>query len=181
MIGSPALFRCFVEEREKVLARNPETLRFLIAESVRVKARIVAADEREGGFRRVLNLGHTVGHALEVQTRYRLLLHGEAVAWGMIAVTRIARALGKLDARVAEGIESAVLAMGPLPRVDVRGQSLIEQMRADKKTEGGAVHLVIPTDVGKVEVVRDVPEGIIAEGVAHMRQLARGHAQVQVA
>ncbi|MBA3914043.1 MAG: 3-dehydroquinate synthase [Acidobacteriales bacterium] len=181
VIGSPALFRCFVEEREKIMVRDPETLRFVISESVRVKARIVAADEREDGLRRVLNLGHTVGHALEVQTRYRLLLHGEAVAWGMIAATHMATLLGKLDPRVAEVMQNTVFSLGPLPRVDVRAQSLIEHMRSDKKTEGGAIHLVIPMDVGKVEVVRDVPEGIIADGIAHMRQLARGQEQVQVA
>ena len=75
----------------KSLRRDAKTLEWVIAESVRLKAEVVSADEREGGLRRVLNLGHTIGHALESATKYRHFLHGEAVAWGMIAATYIAQ------------------------------------------------------------------------------------------
>ena len=76
----------------QILKRDPVELEWVIAESVKLKAEVVSADEREGGLRRVLNFGHTIGHALEAETGYRSFLHGEAVAWGMIAATNIAAA-----------------------------------------------------------------------------------------
>ena len=79
---------------------------------------MVAADEKESDLRRILNFGHTVGHALESATGYSQFLHGEAVGWGMIAATDIAYASGVCSAEVARQIKSAVLAYGPLPRRD---------------------------------------------------------------
>src|SRR4029077_10514575 len=96
VIGSPELFREFEVNRERILKRDPPTVERLIAESVRLKAHVVSVDEKENGLRRVLNFGHTIGHALEAETGYRTLLHGEAVAWGMVAAARIAAGVGKL-------------------------------------------------------------------------------------
>ena len=93
-----------------------QPLEWLIAESVRLKAEVVSADEREGGLRRVLNFGHTIGHALEAASGYRRFLHGEAVAWGMIAATHIAAATGRIDKNDAGRISEAVLGLGKLPR-----------------------------------------------------------------
>jgi len=74
-----------------VLARQPEVVERLISECVRIKAEVVSADERESGLRMILNLGHTVGHALEAETGYTRFLHGEAVSFGMRAVTLLAQ------------------------------------------------------------------------------------------
>ena len=73
---------------------------------------MVSADEREGGLRQVLNLGHTIGHAIEAETRYRQLLHGEAVAWGMVAATNIAVSTGKLDSVTGGRITNSVIGFG---------------------------------------------------------------------
>jgi 3-dehydroquinate synthase len=90
IIGDPELFKLFEDRRREILDRDPVVIEKVIADSVRLKASVVSADEREGGLRQILNLGHTIGHALEAETRYTQLLHGEAVAWGMIAATHIA-------------------------------------------------------------------------------------------
>ena len=90
IIGNVELFIRFEQNRARILKRDPVELEWLIAQSVKLKAEVVSADEHEGGLRRVLNLGHTIGHALEAETKYRALLHGEAVAWGMVAATNIA-------------------------------------------------------------------------------------------
>src|ERR1700691_6282277 len=115
VIGDAELFRLFEDRRREILDRDPVVLEKVIANSVRLKASVVSADEREGGLREILNLGHTIGHALEAETRYTQLLHGEAVAWGMIAATHIALSIGKLDTVAAGRITSAVLGFGKLP------------------------------------------------------------------
>ena len=98
VIGKPELFRALETIPVKELRGDAVKFEWVIAESVRLKAEVVSSDERENGLRRVLNLGHTIGHALEAETKYRHFLHGEAVAWGMIAAARIAAAMGKTDA-----------------------------------------------------------------------------------
>src|SRR5260370_41963768 len=97
IIGDPGLFRLFEEKRREILDRDPAVVEKVIADSGRLKASVVSADERVGGLRQVLNLGHTIGHALEAETRYTQLLHGEAGAWGMIGATHIALSTAKLD------------------------------------------------------------------------------------
>src|SRR5712691_5194775 len=115
VIGNPELFGQFEHNKEKILKRDSAALEWVIAESVKLKASVVSADEKEGGLRRILNFGHTIGHALEAETGYRGLLHGEAVGWGMIAAAYIAEITGKADASTAERIRGAVLGLGPLP------------------------------------------------------------------
>src|SRR5580698_3148258 len=93
IIASEPLFRILAEQRAEVLAQSPEVVDHIIAESVRIKAEVVSADERESGLRRILNFGHTFGHALEAETQYTRFLHGEAVSWGMRAATYLAEIL----------------------------------------------------------------------------------------
>ena len=95
VIRNPAIFELMESKRDALLARDGALLEKLIAECIRVKAEVVSADEREGGERRILNFGHTIGHALEAETRYKKLLHGEAVGWGMIAAALIGYALDR--------------------------------------------------------------------------------------
>jgi 3-dehydroquinate synthase len=170
VIGRPELFLQLEKIRIKALRRDREALEWVIAESVRLKAEVVSADERESGLRQVLNFGHTIGHALEAATNYRHFLHGEAVAWGMIAAADIAAAVGKLDRGDAQRIRRAVLAFGPLPAVEVRSQRVLHLLQADKKTRDGVVHFVLPTEIGKVEIVNDVPAPIVKEAVDGLRR-----------
>ncbi len=175
VISNPEIFRRMEMEleREKVLQRDPQELEWLIAECVRVKADVVAADEREGGLRRILNFGHTIGHALEAETGYKQFLHGEAVAWGMVAAAMIAAALQLTDADTARRIISTVLAYAPLPKVDARGKRIAHRLAADKKTLDGIVHFVLPRSIGQVEVVADVPERAVIQAVDELRYLSQ--------
>jgi len=157
----------------EILKRDPLELEWLIAASVKLKAEVVSADEREGGLRRVLNLGHTIGHALEAETGYGQLLHGEAVAWGMIAATNIALTVGRTDSVTAGRIADAVLSLGRLPEVKVNTRKVLARLQTDKKTKDSVVHFVLPREIGKVEVVNDVPERAIADGVEQIRRLSR--------
>jgi 3-dehydroquinate synthase len=173
IIGDAGLFHMFEDRRREILDRDPAVVEKVIADSVRLKASVVSADEREGGLRQVLNLGHTIGHALEAETRYVQLLHGEAVAWGMITATHIALSTGKLDSVTAGRITSAILSMGRLPRMKIQTASILKRLYADKKTRQGVVHFVLPRDIGKVEIVSEVPEPAIKLAVEEIRKLAR--------
>ena len=172
IIGNVELFRLFENRRREILDRDPGVIEKVIAESVRLKAQVVSADEREGGLRQVLNLGHTIGHALEAETRYTQLLHGEAVAWGMIAATQIALATGRLDPASAERITSATVSLGKLPRVKFQVAGVLKRLQTDKKTRQGVVHLVLPTQIGKVEIVNDVRTSVVRSAIEEIRKLA---------
>lgn len=174
IIGNVELFLRFEQNRARILKRDPVELEWLIAQSVKLKAEVVSADEHEGGLRRVLNLGHTIGHALETETNYRSLLHGEAVAWGMIAASNIALAVGRTDSVTAGRIADAVLSLGRLPEVNVSARKILGRLQSDKKTQNGVVHFVLPREIGKVEIASDVPEHAIIDSVEELRRLSRG-------
>jgi 3-dehydroquinate synthase len=164
IIASEPLFRLMVDRRADVLARQPEAVEQMIAESVRIKAEVVSADERESGLRRILNFGHTFGHALEAETRYERFLHGEAVAWGMRAATHLA-ALERMLPDTAE-LLNAIEAYGPIPALDGIGAEAIQsRLAADKKTVHGRVHFVLPTAIGAVEVRSGVAEAHVRAAI----------------
>ena len=173
IIGNAGLFRLFEEQRREILDRDPVVIEKVIVESVRLKARVVSVDEREGGLRQVLNLGHTIGHALEAETRYTQLLHGEAVAWGMIAATHIAFSTGRLDEGTAERITSAILGFGRLPSMKIQTAGVLKRLHSDKKARQGVVHFVLPTKIGKVEIVGDVPAAVVRSAVDEIRKLSQ--------
>jgi len=174
IIGDLDLFLRFEQKRAQILKRDPHEIEGVIAQSVKLKAEVVSADEHEGGLRRVLNLGHTIGHALEAETGYTTLLHGEAVAWGLIAATNIALTVGRTDRVTAGRIADAVLSLGRLPEITVSPARILARLQADKKTEGGVVHFVLPREIGKVEVAADVPERVVIAAVEDLRRLSRG-------
>jgi 3-dehydroquinate synthase len=173
VIGNPELFREFEQNRAAIAKRDPSTVERLIAESVRLKAHVVSVDEKENGLRRVLNFGHTIGHALEAETGYRTLLHGEAVAWGMIAAARVATRVGKLSEHDAMRIRDATREVGRLPKLEVRGRSILKRLQSDKKTRNGKVHFVLPTEIGKVKIVNDVPPEVVLSAVEEIRELSQ--------
>jgi 3-dehydroquinate synthase len=159
MTSSPALFERLVRERSAVFARAPQTLLAVISESCRIKASIVSADEREAGPRRILNFGHTAGHALEAVTSYRRFRHGEAVAHGMLVAAEVARQRGVLADSDRGALADLVAGLGPLPPVgDVSARQMLEAMRHDKKVVEGRLHYVLPTAIGATAIVNDVTE-----------------------
>jgi 3-dehydroquinate synthase len=174
IIGSVELFLRFEQNRARILKRDPGEVEWVIAQSVKLKAEVVSADEHEGGLRRVLNLGHTIGHALESETGYKHLLHGEAVAWGMIAATNIALSVGRTDSVTAGRIADAILSLGALPEISVSAKKILARLQADKKTQNGVVHFVLPREIGKVEIASDVPENSVLNAVEELRRLSRG-------
>ena len=172
IIGDRQLFHIFENNRQEISKRDPQILEKVIADSVRLKAAVVASDEREHGLRQVLNLGHTIGHALESETRYRHFLHGEAVAWGMVAAANLALSTKRLDSVAAGRLTDAVLSMGRLPKVDVRSRNILKRLKFDKKTSNGVVHFVLPRDIGKEEIVNDVPEKAVITAVDELRRIS---------
>ncbi len=128
-----------------------------IASACRIKAEVVEKDEREGDHRRVLNLGHTLGHALEATTRYRRFTHGEAVGWGLVGAAWIATRKGLLPESAFDAIAAAVDHLGPRPRIsDLPADKVLAAMAADKKVREGRPVFVLPTAVGRVEIRSDV-------------------------
>jgi 3-dehydroquinate synthase len=172
IIRRPDIFDRMDAERALVVERDPAMLEWLITESVRVKADVVGADERESGERRILNFGHTIGHALEAETEYKYFLHGEAVAWGMIAATMIAAGLQKTDSTTAQRIISSVLALAPLPKIEVSARRTANRIKGDKKTIHGVTHFILPVEIGKVDVVTDVPERAVVRAIEELQYLS---------
>ena len=159
MIASRALFERVASDSKAIFARDPDVLLPAIAESCRIKAEIVSADERESGPRRVLNYGHTVGHALEAVTKYRRFRHGEAIAYGMLAAANLAAARGALAPRERQALADLIALLGPLPAVNDLSASLVmEAVRRDKKIIKGQLHFVICIEIGATTVVDDVAE-----------------------
>jgi len=128
---------------------EPVTWVEVVARAAAVKARIVSSDEREGGLRKALNLGHTVGHALETATGYTRFLHGEAVAWGLVAEARLARRRGLLGEDGAGRLERVTARIGPLPSItDLDPERVLAALVRDKKRDDLGVAWVLPTDDG---------------------------------
>lgn len=173
VIRNPAIFKRMEDDCEGLLRRDAAVLERLIADCIRVKAEVVTADERESGERRILNFGHTIGHALEAETGYKHFLHGEAVAWGMIAATRLGEGMQRIDSPTAQRIVALVLRYGKLPKVEVRSKAIVKRLLADKKTVGGVPHFILPREIGKVEVVNSVSERDVIRVVKELKQLSQ--------
>jgi 3-dehydroquinate synthase len=130
---------------------SPEGWQQLVTRAVRVKVAVVSADERETGPRQALNLGHTVGHALEAATGFERFLHGEAVAWGLLAATSLSRRRGLISPRAADRLADAVARVGPLPPLhDLQVEGVLAHLAHDKKRDRQGPAWVLPTDDGVV-------------------------------
>jgi 3-dehydroquinate synthase len=162
LLGDAELFALIEKHPQDLIARRPETLLEVIRRSIEVKRRLVEADEREARARALLNLGHTFAHAIETLHDYRGVLHGEAVAAGMILACRLAVSLGRFPAEEAARVARVLGALGlavELGGAD-RGR-LFELMFRDKKARAGRLRLVLPAAVGRAELVEDAPESAV--------------------
>jgi 3-dehydroquinate synthase len=145
-------FYAWLRDRSRALRdRDPATLAVAIERSCAAKARIVAADEREGGVRAILNLGHTFGHAIEAAQGYGNWLHGEAVAAGMVLAARFSRHRGWLSATAVQDLigwlQEQALPVDPPPDMDLA--AWLEPMRRDKKVVDGALRFVLLRAIGE--------------------------------
>ena len=174
IIRDRALVRFMEEHAREVLGRDAKALEKVIAASIRMKAGVVNQDERESGLRMILNLGHTVGHALEQATGYKALLHGEAVGWGMVAALYLARKRGTISGAQFERLESLIHLYGPLPALKLRPAKVVAATGADKKNVGGVRRFVLPLGIGDAGVVEDVTPAEIEAAVRYMLARAGG-------
>jgi 3-dehydroquinate synthase len=166
IIRSPKLFDLMASESEDVLARKVSAVDWMIEESVRIKTQVVSADEKENDLRRILNFGHTFGHALEAETGYSRFLHGEAVGFGMKAAVRLSRSIGMLGEEDERRIIEAIDRYGTLPSPErVSAESIVARMYADKKTLQGRIHLILPDRIGHVRIVSGLGEGLLIDAV----------------
>lgn len=157
VIASEDLFETCEARMGALLDCDVDALLPVITACCRIKAAVVTEDERESGLRRILNFGHTVGHALEAVTQYRLLRHGEAVAYGMRAASAIAAARGMWTAQADERLAALLQRMGPLPSIaSLDADAIVEATRRDKKVVAGALHFVLPTRIGDTTTATDV-------------------------
>lgn len=165
LIGDPGLFSLLEDHADSMVRRDPDVVSQLVRRSVRVKARIVSADERETGLRAVLNLGHTIGHALESQGGFDELAHGEAVALGLVAILRWGERLGVTPPALRARTVSLLSRLG-LP-TELSAEALeraAPYLGSDKKRAGARVTLVLAREVGDV-TTRSVDLGELARAL----------------
>jgi 3-dehydroquinate synthase len=177
-IADAELFRFLERHMLALLRRDLAALAWVIPRCIRIKARIVAQDEREGGLREILNFGHTFGHALEAVTGYRRFLHGEAIGWGLYAATLLGLATTRIPESEATRVIRLVASVGPLPRLGaIRAAQLRRILAGDKKARGGRVRWVLPRRIGKVQRGVELPWKLIARTISELAEIdakARG-------
>ncbi len=173
LVLSPTLLASLEERADALLALEPAATMEVVGESMALKAQVVAEDERElTGRRSILNYGHTIGHALEAATNYNVLLHGEAVAWGMAGAAELGRRLGLTPPALVERQSALLRRFGllrPLPPIGV--DAVLAAISLDKKVVGKSVRWVLLAAVGQpalrsdvpADVVRDVLQGLLSE------------------
>ncbi|WP_017652337.1 3-dehydroquinate synthase [Fortiea contorta] len=150
---------------------QPELIDTILSRSCQAKADVVSKDEKEAGLRAILNYGHTVGHAVESLTGYRLLKHGEAVAIGMVAAGQIAVEMGLWSKEDTER-QNALIQKAGLPTqlpdgIDIA--AIIAALQLDKKVRDGKVRFVLPTQIGVVKVTDEVPSEIVEKVLQGMQ------------
>jgi 3-dehydroquinate synthase len=163
VINDLDFFNFLLSNQNDILALEPAIVEPVIAHCCTIKARVVEADEREADLRRILNYGHTLGHAVEAASHFTIP-HGMAISMGMVAVNTIAVGKGLLTAEKAQRIKDALQGFGlPVaipPELDRR--QMTELLKSDKKSVGGRPFFVLPIQIGKVIISDDVDDALIA-------------------
>ncbi len=168
LIGDLELFEWLEANIERLRAREPEALTYAIHRSCQDKAAVVAADEREGGKRALLNLGHTFGHAIETGMGYGQWLHGEAVGCGMVMAARMSARLGWIDEQ-AVARTTELVARGGLPTeppAEMSAERFLELMAVDKKVIDGTLRLVLLKAIGQAVVTADFDPAALHDTVS---------------
>lgn len=162
-IRDARLFARLEAEAEALLALDRAVLVPVLERAVRIKARVVAQDEREGGVRMLLNFGHTVGHAIEALHRYRGLLHGEAVAIGMVYAAERSEALGRAPAGTTRRLRSLCERIGlPTELPDFPRSAYLSALKVDKKKKDSTIRFVVLEGIGRATTVALRPAEIVA-------------------
>ncbi len=172
IIRDPRLFRLLESKRDAILQRDAVLLEKAVRYSVTVKAHIVERDEHEAGERMLLNFGHTFGHALETALGYKTLLHGEAVAWGMLAALHLSVQLGSMRQNEADRAAELVRAYGPLPRFHLDISQVVSIAARDKKHTSSAQRYILASAIGSAFVAQGVPLADIRNSFNYILRLA---------
>ena len=157
-----SFFEYLEQNTEAICSRKPECLAYVIRRCCEIKAQVVESDEKESGLRAILNYGHTLGHAFETQAGYRELVHGEAVAIGMVLATRISVRLGHCSEADAERIATLItrFGLGVSPPPFERSR-LLDAILTDKKNRDGAISFICNQGVGNYAVEQLLPEKLL--------------------
>ena len=158
IICDSKLLGYLTQEKELICSADAEALLRVVSDSVRIKSEIVMQDERESGLRMTLNFGHTLGHAIEAATEYKVLLHGEAVGWGSVAALHLGLQRKCINRSEFDEMVSAIHAFGPLPAFTATAERLVELTASDKKARSGRRAFVLPIAVGAVKIVYDITD-----------------------
>lgn len=162
VIYDAGFFHFLAEQRQAILARDLAVLEEVIARCCEIKAAVVAADEREADLRRILNFGHTLGHAVEAASNFAMA-HGLAVGLGMVAACRLAVGKGIFSQTEAETVRLLIAGYGLPTEIPQQfsPQQIKSFLKTDKKTVGGRPFFVLPTEIGKVVITDAVSEELI--------------------
>jgi 3-dehydroquinate synthase len=159
------------DNADRLLGLDPDALGYALYEGCKVKATVVSQDERENDLRAILNLGHTIGHALEAVAGYGELVHGEAIAIGMVGSARLAVRFG-YSPGIADVTEAIFRKLGLPVRIpdNIQTEDIMSAMLHDKKFQEGKMVFVVPTAIGTVEIRNDVPSSWVREIVDGLRE-----------
>lgn len=159
VIKDAALFDYLGIHAERILALDTDRLGHIIETSCAIKAKVVELDEKETNYRRILNFGHTIGHAIETLTSYTAFKHGECVAVGMVYAGKLSQETGHCSEDVSRRIYSLVKRFGlPTDLPDLSTDEIIEAMRLDKKAADQKIMFVLVKEIGQIEFVKNISE-----------------------
>lgn len=161
----------FINENFEILRdlEDMEKMEYVILRSCEIKAEVVAEDEKESGLRRILNFGHTIGHAIESLTDYKIYLHGEAITLGMIAAGWISKRIGILEQEKFLRLENL------LKKLNIKSnfkkedkENLLKAIARDKKVKSGKIHFVLLEDIGNTTIRSDISDDVIMEAFEYI-------------
>ncbi|MFH1684442.1 MAG: 3-dehydroquinate synthase [Candidatus Margulisiibacteriota bacterium] len=156
-------------EAEDTLRASLKVWQIIVAESAKIKAKVVAKDETEAGLRMILNYGHTIGHAIETLTKYKAYNHGEAVAIGMVAAAKIANHLKMINQEAVLRISDLLGKLGLPTEIDgLPAKKILNDLKIDKKVRAGKVQFVLPEKIGKVVIRNNVSLKIVKSVLAEL-------------
>lgn len=161
-------FFSFMEtERKRILSLDPEVIVEMITRCCAIKAEVVAEDEREGGLRKILNYGHTIGHAVEGASNYQLI-HGLAVSIGMVAAARLSVLMGSLEESARDRLTNTLLSYGMPTEIpgDMDRDLIKRYLKTDKKAVSGKVQFVLPQKIGATCITDEVSEEMIDQVIS---------------
>ena len=173
IIRDPKLFRYLEQNSAAILKGDAKALTRVVAASVKVKTEVVSKDEKENGLRMILNFGHTIGHAIESATKYKVLLHGQAVGWGSIAATYLSLSRGAITQKQFDRIVALIRLYGPLPPFTAQATKLVALTASDKKSRSGKRAFVLTTGIGSTKVVHDTTDAELLAATESMLALVR--------